>query len=205
MSVKKRENDLQTVVKKINSNAKDVRLMERLLSEYKLALVESLHKPTIAHLEKKDVVKHFDSKTFTMGICNDGTAYHKVYGGLTIIANPNIISFTKKIESIIDADVNAMSKEEKELHELDFSAFTYIMTLLSYIFSDVELAYNVATECVNYQLRQQEQFDEIKESIVPDQTKEDLEFLESMQQMDEELNTINEYLSEKEAENERED
>ena len=147
--LKERFNEVRN---QILANSKDAHWAKNAIDELVSLKGQIEHEPTIVYLPVKDVEKKFSGDTFEMSIMKDGTAVYHTYGGYTVVANPNLTSLAGTIEEYVNSQdyVLELSDEEKENLQLSMSAFSYIMSLPTFAFSDLAFTYDIAGSIVSF-------------------------------------------------------
>ena len=162
------------VKKQILANSKDSHWAKNAIDELVSLKGQLDHEPTIVYLPTKDVEKQFKGETYEMSIMKDGTAVYHTYGGYTVVAKPNLTSLAGTIEEYVNSKdyVLTLSEEEKANLQLSLSAFSYIMSLPTFAFSDLAFTYDIAGSIVSFLREKSETLlnDELK-----DETREDIE------------------------------
>ena len=162
------------VKKQILANSKDSHWAKNAIDELVSLKGQLDHEPTIVYLPTKDVEKQFNGETYEMSIMKDGTAVYHTYGGYTVVAKPNLTSLAGTIEEYVNSKdyVLTLSEEEKANLQLSLSAFSYIMSLPTFAFSDLAFTYDIAGSIVSFLREKSETLlnDELK-----DETREDIE------------------------------
>ena len=132
-----------------------------------------------------------------MNIMKDGTAVYHTYGGYTVVARPNLTSLAGTIEEYVNSQdyVLTLSEEEKENLQLSLSAFSYIMSLPTFAFSDLAFTYDIAGSIVSF-LR--EKSESLLSEELNDETREDIEVNEQFKEAAVAIEEIQEYLTQKE-------
>lgn len=151
------KNKIEEVKNLIVTNSKDAHWAKNAVEELISLKGQLEHEPTIAYLPIKDIEKTLSSDTFEMHVMKDGTAVYHVFGGLTVIARPNLVSLSGIITDYVLSQDVELSDEEKELFGLDLSAFGYIMSLPMFAFSDPEFKYSIASNIVEYLRKKSEE------------------------------------------------
>lgn len=170
-TIKKKLEEVKSQLKGITTDAAFAdKLIDKMLS-YKGQLDTE---ETIVHVPIKNVVNEYKGDTFEMATLKDGTAVYHVYGGLTVVANPNLLNLVGTIEGYIEAGKNEemLTDEERKNYELDLSAFAYVMSLPMFCFSDMAFKYEIASKVVEF-LR--EKTEEALNRELEDETREDIE------------------------------
>ena len=178
----KEMDDKKTVLKErfnevknqILSNSKDAHWAKNAIDELVSLKGQLDHEPTIVYLPTKDVEKQFKGETYEMSIMKDGTAVYHTYGGYTVVAKPNLTSLAGTIEEYVNSQdyVLELNDEEKENLQLSLSAFSYIMSLPTFAFSDLAFTYDIAGSIVSF-LR--EKSETLLNEELKDETREDTE------------------------------
>jgi hypothetical protein len=110
--------------------------------------------PTRVHIEERDVDETFAGNTFEIYRTKKGDAVFHTFGGLTIIADPRLISLNGTISTIIDATragaMDGLTEEEKEQFLLDVSATTHLLNLPTFIFSNLDFKYEIARRTIEF-------------------------------------------------------
>ena len=162
------------VKKQILANSKDSHWANNAIDELVSLKGQLDHEPTIVYLPTKDVEKQFKGETYEMSMMKDGTAVYHTYGGYTVVAKPNLTSLAGTIEEYVNSQdyVLTLSEEEKENLQLSLSAFSYIMSLPTFAFSDLAFTYDIAGSIVSF-LR--EKSETLLNEELKDETREDIE------------------------------
>lgn len=134
------------------ANSKDAHWAKNAIDELVSLKGQLDHEPTIVYLPTKDVEKQFKGETYEMSIMKDGTAVYHTYGGYTVVAKPNLTSLAGTIEEYVNSQdyVLELNEEEKENLQLSLSAFSYIMSLPTFAFSDLGFTYDIAGNIVSF-------------------------------------------------------
>lgn len=187
---------LDEVKNLIVTNSKDSHWAKNAVDEL-LSLKGQLdHEPTLVYLPIKDVENKLDVGTFEMSIMKDGTAVYHTYGGLTVVAKPNLTSLAGTIAEYVGSQeyVATLNEEEKELFDLDLSAFGYIMSLPMFAFSSKEFTYSIASNIVEF-LRKSA--DELIDEELHEETAEDIKMNErfkdaslALEELKEDINKV---------------
>lgn len=140
------------VKNQILANSKDSHWAKNAIDELVSLKGQLDHEPAIVYLPTKDVEKQFNGETYEMSIMKDGTAVYHTYGGYTVVAKPNLTSLAGTIEEYVNSQdyVLELSDEEKENLQLSLSAFSYIMSLPTFAFSDLGFTYDIAGNIVSF-------------------------------------------------------
>lgn len=162
------------VKSQIVANSKDARWAKNAIDELVSLKGQIDHEPTIVYLPIKDIEKQFKGETYEMSIMKDGTAVYHTYGGYTVVAKPNLTSLAGTIEEYVNSQdyVLELNDEEKENLQLSLSAFSYIMSLPTFAFSDLAFTYDIAGSIVSF-LR--EKSETLLNEELKDETREDIE------------------------------
>lgn len=154
------------------ANSKDVHWAKNAIDELVSLKGQLDHEETLVYLPKKNVEDIVSNDTFELAVMKDGTAIYKTFGGYTVIANANLVSLNDKITEFVrlNKELDDTTEEEKENIELDLAAFGYILSLPTFVFSDVNFTYEMAGHIVKY-LR--EKYDEAVSETLPE-TPEDV-------------------------------
>lgn len=168
---------LEEVKNNLITNSKDAHWAKNAIDELLSLKGQIEHEPTLVYLPVKDVENKLDGGTFEMSIMKDGTAVYHTYGGLTVVAKPNLTSLAGTIAEYVGSQeyVTTLNEEEKELFDLDLSAFGYIMSLPMFAFSNKEFTYSIASNIVEF-LRKST--DELLNEELREETVEDIEMNE---------------------------
>ena len=168
---------LEEVKNNLITNSKDAHWAKNAIDELLSLKGQLEHEPTLVYLPVKDVENKLDGGTFEMSIMKDGTAVYHTYGGLTVVAKPNLTSLAGTIAEYVGSQeyVATLNEEEKELFDLDLSAFGYIMSLPMFAFSSKEFTYSIASNIVEF-LRKSA--DELLNEELREETAEDNEMNE---------------------------
>lgn len=168
---------LDEVKNNLITNSKDAHWAKNAIDELLSLKGQLEHEPTLVYLPVKDVENKLEGGTFEMSIMKDGTAVYHTYGGLTVVAKPNLTSLAGTIAEYVGSQeyVATLNEEEKELFDLDLSAFGYIMSLPMFAFSNKEFTYSIASNIVEF-LRKSA--DELLNEELHEETSEDIEMNE---------------------------
>lgn len=168
---------LDEVKNNLITNSKDAHWAKNAIDELLSLKGQLEHEPTLVYLPVKDVENKLEGGTFEMSIMKDGTAVYHTYGGLTVVATPNLTSLAGTIAEYVGSQeyVATLNEEEKELFDLDLSAFGYIMSLPMFAFSNKEFTYSIASNIVEF-LRKSA--DELLNEELHEETSEDIEMNE---------------------------
>ena len=168
---------LEEVKNNLITNSKDAHWAKNAIDELLSLKGQLEHEPTLVYLPVKDVENKLEGGTFEMSIMKDGTAVYHTYGGLTVVAKPNLTSLAGTIAEYVGSQeyVATLNEEEKELFDLDLSAFGYIMSLPMFAFSNKEFTYSIASNIVEF-LRKSA--DELLNEELHEETSEDIEMNE---------------------------
>lgn len=168
---------LDEVKNNLIANSKDAHWAKNAIDELLSLKGQLEHEPTLVYLPVKDVENKLEGGTFEMSIMKDGTAVYHTYGGLTVVAKPNLTSLAGTIAEYVGSQeyVATLNEEEKELFDLDLSAFGYIMSLPMFAFSNKEFTYTIASNIVEF-LRKSA--DELINEELREETAEDIEMNE---------------------------
>lgn len=168
---------LDEVKNNLITNSKDAHWAKNAIDELLSLKGQLEHEPTLVYLPVKDVENKLEGGTFEMSIMKDGTAVYHTYGGLTVVAKPNLTSLAGTIAEYVGSQeyVSTLNEEEKELFDLDLSAFGYIMSLPMFAFSNKEFTYSIASNIVEF-LRKSA--DELLDEELHEETSEDVEMNE---------------------------
>lgn len=168
---------LDEVKNNLIANSKDAHWAKNAIDELLSLKGQLEHEPTLVYLPVKDVENKLEGGTFEMSIMKDGTAVYHTYGGLTVVAKPNLTSLAGTIAEYVGSQeyVATLNEEEKELFDLDLSAFGYIMSLPMFAFSNKEFTYSIASNIVEF-LRKSA--DELLNEELHEETQEDIEMNE---------------------------
>lgn len=168
---------LDEVKNNLITNSKDAHWAKNAIDELLSLKGQLEHEPTLVYLPVKDVENKLEGGTFEMSIMKDGTAVYHTYGGLTVVAKPNLTSLAGTIAEYVGSQdyVATLNEEEKELFDLDLSAFGYIMSLPMFAFSNKEFTYSIASNIVEF-LRKSA--DELLNEDLHEETEEDVEMNE---------------------------
>ncbi len=147
--LKERFNEVKN---QILANSKDSHWAKNAIDELVSLKGQIDHEPTIVYLPTKDVEKQFKGETYEMSIMKDGTVVYHTYGGYTVVAKPNLTSLAGTIEEYVNSQdyVLELNDEEKENLQLSLSAFSYIMSLPTFAFSDLGFTYDIAGKIVSF-------------------------------------------------------
>lgn len=154
------------------ANSKDAHWAKNAIDELVSLKGQLDHEETLVYLPKKNVEDIVSNDTFELAVMKDGTAIYKTFGGYTVIANANLVSLNDKITEFVrlNKELDDTTEDEKENIELDLAAFGYILSLPTFVFSDVNFTYEMAGHIVKY-LR--EKYDEAVSEVLPE-TPEDV-------------------------------
>lgn len=168
---------LDEVKNNLITNSKDAHWAKNAIDELLSLKGQLEHEPTLVYLPVKDVENKLEGGTFEMSIMKDGTAVYHTYGGLTVVAKPNLTSLAGTIAEYVGSQeyVATLNEEEKELFDLNLSAFGYIMSLPMFAFSNMEFTYSIASNIVEF-LRKSA--DELLNEELHEETSEDIEMNE---------------------------
>lgn len=168
---------LDEVKNNLITNSKDAHWAKNAIDELLSLKGQLEHEPTLVYLPVKDVENKLEGGTFEMSIMKDGTAVYHTYGGLTVVAKPNLTSLAGTIAEYVGSQeyIATLNEEEKELFDLDLSAFGYIMSLPMFAFSNKEFTYSIASNIVEF-LRKSA--DELLNEELHEETSEDIEMNE---------------------------
>lgn len=168
---------LDEVKNNLITNSKDAHWAKNAIDELLSLKGQLEHEPTLVYLPVKDVENKLEGGTFEMSIMKDGTAVYHTYGGLTVVAKPNLTSLAGTIAEYVGSQeyVATLNEEEKELFDLDLSAFGYIMSLPMFAFSNKEFTYSIASNIVEF-LRKSA--DELLNEDLHEETEEDIDMNE---------------------------
>lgn len=154
MDKKELKAKLEEVKAKIKTNSKDAHFAEALVNEIISLKGQMMIEPTRVHIEERDVDNTFRGDTFEMYRTKKGDAVFHTFGGLTIIADPRLISLNGTISTIIDAThtgvMQGLTEEEKEQFLLDVSATAHLLNLPTFIFSDLDFKYEIARRTTEF-------------------------------------------------------
>ena len=155
------------------TNSKDAHWAKNAIEELVSLKGQLDHEETLVYLPKKNVEDIVSNDTFELAVMKDGTAIYKTFGGYTVIANANLVSLNDKITEFVrlDKELDDTTEEERENIKLDLAAFGYILSLPTFVFSDVNFTYEMAGHIVKY-LR--EKYDEAVNSEPLAETPEDI-------------------------------
>lgn len=166
--IKKKISELENM---LTSNSKDAHWCKTALYEYKSLIGQLKHEPTLIHIPLSDVAKQIQGETYSMTLCNDGTAVYHTFGGYTLVANHSL-GLAECIAEYVNNQTETLSDEEKELFELDLSAFAYVMNAPLLCATDMDLKYDVATKVVQFLKSKTE---EIMNADLKEETQDDIE------------------------------
>lgn len=145
---------LEEVKAKIKTNSKDAHFAEALVNEVISLKGQMMIEPTRVHIEERDVDETFTGDTFEMYRTKKGDTVFHTFGGLTIIADPRLISLNGTISTIIDATrtgaMDRLTEEEKEQFLLDVSATAHLLNLPAFIFSNLDFKYEIARRTIEF-------------------------------------------------------
>lgn len=161
--LKERFNEVKN---QILANSKDSHWAKNAIDELVSLKGQLDHEPTIVYLPTQDIEKQMKGDTFEMSVMKDGTTVYHTYGGYTVIAKPNLTSLAGTIVEYVNSQeyVSTMTDEEKDNFQLSLSAFSYIMSLPTFVFSDLAFTYDIAGSIVSF-LREK------SESLLSDELK----------------------------------
>lgn len=168
--LKERFNEVKN---QILANSKDSHWAKNAIDELVSLKGQLDHEPTIVYLPTKDVEKQFKGETYEMSIMKDGTAVYHTYGGYTVVAKPNLTSLAGTIEEYVNSQdyVLDLNDEDRENFHLSLSAFSYIMSLPTFAFSDLGFTYDIAGKIVSF-LREKSEI--LLNEELKDETEEDI-------------------------------
>lgn len=168
--LKERFNEVKN---QILANSKDAHWAKNAIDELVSLKGQLDHEPTIVYLPTKDVEKQFKGETYEMSVMKDGTAVYHTYGGYTVVAKPNLTSLAGTIEEYVYSQdyVLDLNDEDKENFYLSLSAFSYIMSLPTFAFSDLGFTYDMAGKIVSF-LREKSEI--LLNEELKDETEEDI-------------------------------
>lgn len=148
-ALKKRFNEVKN---NLLANSKDAHWAKNAIDELVSLKGQLDHEPTIVYLPVQDIEKQLKGDTYEINIMKDGTAVYHTYGGYTVVAKPNLTSLVGTIEEYIDSKdyVKTLSDEDIENLNLSMSAFSYIMSLPTFAFSDLAFTYDIAGSIVAF-------------------------------------------------------
>lgn len=147
------KNKLNEVRAKIKSNSKDAHFADTLLDELLSIKGQIDVEPTLVYLKTSDIAKEIDGETFTMAIMKNGDAVYHVKGGYTIVADgTRMFGLAQTIKDYVENKelVPTLTKEERELYDIDLSATTYVLNVPMFAFSDQDLKFDIATMCLKW-------------------------------------------------------
>lgn len=147
------KNKLNEVRAKIKNNSKDAHFADTLLDELLSIKGQIDVEPTLVYLKTSDIAKEIDGETFTMAIMKNGDAVYHVKGGYTIVADgTRMFGLAQTIKDYVENKelVPTLTKEERELYDLDLSATTYVLNVPMFAFSDQDLKFDIATMCLKW-------------------------------------------------------
>ena len=154
MDKKELKSQLNEVKAKIKANSKDAHFVESLISDLLSIKGQMMIEPTRVHIEENDVEETFRGETFEMYRTKKGEAVFHTFGGLTVIADPRLISLNGTISSIIDATregaMDNLTDEEREQFILDVSATAHLLNLPAFVFSNLDFKYEMARRTVGF-------------------------------------------------------
>lgn len=154
MDKKELKSQLNEVKAKIKANSKDAHFAESLISDLLSIKGQMMIEPTRVHIEENDVEETFRGETFEMYRTKKGEAVFHTFGGLTVIADPRLISLNGTISSIIDATregaMDNLTDEEREQFILDVSATAHLLNLPAFVFSNLDFKYEMARRTVGF-------------------------------------------------------
>lgn len=148
-ALKKRFNEVKN---NLLANSKDAHWAKNAIDELVSLKGQLDHEPTIVYLPVQDIEKQLKGDTYEINIMKDGTAVFHTYGGYTVVAKPNLTSLVGTIEEYINSKdyVKTLSDEDIENLNLSMSAFSYIMSLPTFAFSDLAFTYDIAGSIVAF-------------------------------------------------------
>lgn len=171
MEKKELKKKISELEKMLISNSKDAHWCKTALYEYKSLVGQLKHEPTLVHIPLENVAKQIQGETYSMTLCNDGTAVYHTFGGYTLIAN-HTLGLAQCIAEYVNNQSETLSEEELELLELDLSAFAYVMNAPLLCATDMDLKYDVATKVVQFLKSKTE---EIMNADLKEETQDDIE------------------------------
>lgn len=171
MEKKELKKKISELEKMLISNSKDAHWCKTALYEYKSLVGQLKHEPTLVHIPLENVAKQIQGETYSMTLCNDGTAVYHTFGGYTLIAN-HTLGLAQCIAEYVNNQSEILSEEERELLELDLSAFAYVMNAPLLCATDMDLKYDVATKVVQFL---QSKTEEIMNADLKEETQDDIE------------------------------
>lgn len=171
MEKKELKKKISELEKMLISNSKDAHWCKIALYEYKSLVGQLKHEPTLVHIPLENVAKQIQGETYSMTLCNDGTAVYHTFGGYTLIAN-HTLGLAQCIAEYVNNQSETLSEEELELLELDLSAFAYAMNAPLLCATDMDLKYDVATKVVQFLKSKTE---EIMNADLKEETQDDIE------------------------------
>lgn len=171
MEKKELKKKISELEKMLISNSKDAHWCKTALYEYKSLVGQLKHEPTLVHIPLENVAKQIQGETYSMTLCNDGTAVYHTFGGYTLIAN-HTLGLAECIAEYVNNQSETLSEEELELLELDLSAFAYVMNAPLLCATDMDLKYDVATKVVQFLKSKTE---EIMNADLKEETQDDIE------------------------------
>ena len=103
----------------------------------------------------------------------DGTAVYHTYGGYTVVARPNLTSLVETIDEYVNSQdyVLDLNDKDRENFHLSLSAFSYIVSLPTFAFSDLGFTYDIAGKIVSF-LREKSEI--LLNEELKDETEEDI-------------------------------
>lgn len=171
MEKKELKKKISELEKMLISNSKDAHWCKTALYEYKSLVGQLKHEPTLVHIPLENVAKQIQGETYSMTLCNDGTAVYHTFGGYTLIAN-HTLGLAQCIAEYVNNQSETLSEEELKLLELDLSAFAYVMNAPLLCATDMDLKYDVATKVVQFLKSKTE---EIMNADLKEETQDDIE------------------------------
>ena len=168
--LKERFNEVKN---QILANSKDAHWAKNAVDELVSLKGQLDHEPTIVYLPTKDVEKQFKGETYEMSIMKDGTAVYHTYGGYTVVARPNLTSLVETIDEYVNSQdyVLDLNDKDRENFHLSLSAFSYIVSLPTFAFSDLGFTYDIAGKIVSF-LREKSEI--LLNEELKDETEEDI-------------------------------
>lgn len=154
MDKKELKSQLDEVKAKIKTNSKDAHFAESLISDLLSIKGQMMIEPTRVHIEECDVEETFRGETFEMYRTKKGEAVFHTFGGLTVIADPRLISLNGTISTIVNATregaMDDLTDEEREQFILDVSATAHLLNLPAFVFSNLDFKYEMARKALEF-------------------------------------------------------
>lgn len=193
MGRKELKAQLEEVKAKIKTNSKDAHFADALISEL-LSLKGQIDiEPTIVHILTSDIVDQLEGNTFSMIETKQGDAIYKVKGGYTIIADgARMSSLADTIKHYIrhHKEMDNMEGEELELAKLELEAVAHVLNTPMFAFSDIDLAYKIATDVVKWMSSTYEEL--VNKDLQPEDREADAIYEDGMRAADDLVNIMKE-------------